>query len=117
MSDDRFNKIDDAIQRLATVASDLSKMLAVNEHRIGQQEKTTENIVVSMDKRRNEVDSILKDVYTTIRSEINLVRESATKQHEAQTGKIEQIQKTIYLAMGAVSVLSIVAPFVTKHLF
>lgn len=117
MAEDRFDKIDDAIQRLAVVASDLSKMLAVHEHRIGQQEKTSENIVVSMEKRRAEIDAVLKDVYDTIRFEINTLRENYTKQHNEQNAKIDEIQKTIYKALGAITVISIIAPFVFKKLF
>jgi hypothetical protein len=110
MSEDRIDKIDDAIQRLAVVASDLSKMLAVHEHRLGQQEKNADNIVASMEKRRSEVDNILKDVYDTIRTETGLIRESSTRQHNEQNVKIEAIQKTMWMAVGAATVVSWAAP-------
>lgn len=117
MSEERMNKIDDAIQRLAVVAADLSKMLAVHEHRIAYQEKTAENIVISMEKRRAEVDNILKDVYSTIRSEINTLREAATAQHAEQNTKILDIQKTMWKAVGAVTVVSWATPFLFKLIF
>jgi len=110
MSEDRIDKIDDAISRLAIVASDLSKMLAVHEHRIIQQEKNADNIAASIDKRRTEVDNILKDVYSTIRTETNMLRESSTKQHIEQNVKIEAIQKTMWMAVGAATVVSWAAP-------
>jgi DNA-binding cell septation regulator SpoVG len=110
MSEDRIDKIDDAISRLAIVASDLSKMLAVHEHRIIQQEKNADSIVASIDKRRTEVDNILKDVYSTIRNETNMLRESSTKQHIEQNVKIEAIQKTMWMAVGAATVVSWAAP-------
>ena len=112
MSEDRIDKIDDAISRLAIVASDLSKMLAVHEHRIIQQEKNADNIVASIDKRRTEVDNILKDVYNTIRSETNMLRESSTKQHIEQNVKIEAIQKTMWMAVGAATLASWALPMI-----
>lgn len=117
MAEERLDKIDDAIQRLAVVASDLSKMLAVHEHRIGQQEKTSENIVASMERRRAEIDAVLKDVYDTIRSEVNTLRDTSSKQHTEQNAKIDEIQKTIYKAMGAITVISFLAPYVLKKFF
>jgi septation ring formation regulator EzrA len=112
MSEERMNKIDDAIQRLAVVAGDLSKMLAVHEHRISYQEKTAENIVISMDKRRSEVDNILKDIYSTMRSEISDLRDSAAEQHREQNSKIESIQKTMWMAVGAATIASWAIPII-----
>lgn len=112
MSEDRFDKIDDAIQRLAVVAGDLSKMLAVHEHRIAYQEKTADNIVTSMEKRRTEVDNILKDIYSTIRSEIDSLRESSRAQHTEQNAKIESIQKTMWMAVGAAAIASWAIPII-----
>ena len=117
MSEERLDKIDDAIQRLAVVAGDLSKMLAVHEHRIAYQEKTSENIVASMEKRRAEVDNILKDVYSTMRSEINSLREAGTHQHNEQNAKIQEIQKTMWKAVGAVTIISWASPFLFKMFF
>jgi GTP cyclohydrolase II len=117
MSDTRFDKIDDAIQRLAVVAGDLSKMLAVHEHRIAYQEKTSDNIVSSMEKRRSEVDNILKDIYSTIRSEIDSLRESSSNQHREQNSKIESIQRTMWMAVGAATVASWAIPIVLNKIF
>ena len=116
MTDERFTKIDEAIQRLAGVASDLSKMLAVHEHRIGQQEKTSENIVASMERRRSEIDGVLKDLYSTMRSEVNLLRENSTKQHNDQNVKIESIQKAMWMAVGAASLVSWALPIVINKI-
>ena len=58
----RFYKIDDAIQRLATVSADLSKMLAVHEQRLDTQEKAADTLSASLEKRRDEVDAKFKDL-------------------------------------------------------
>lgn len=112
-----IEKIDEAIQRLATVASDLSKMLAVHEHRIVHQEKVSENIVASMEKRRAEIDLVLKDVYSTLRNEVNSLRENSTKQHNEQNVKIEAIQKTLWMAVGAATLASWAIPLLLNKFF
>lgn len=110
MAEDRLDKIDDAIQRLAVVAGDLSKMLAVHEHRIAYQEKTAESIVASIEKRREEVDTVLKDVYSTLRTEVATLRENSTRQHDEQNVKIEAIQKTMYICVGAATLAGWAVP-------
>ncbi len=109
---ERFDKLDDAIQRLAVVASDLSKMLAVHEHRIAHQEKTSENIVSSMEKRRAEVDAVFKEFRESLKQEIESLRQNSTKQHDEQNVKIEAIQKTLWAAMGAATLAGWVIPIV-----
>jgi hypothetical protein len=63
-----------------------------------------------MERRRAEVDVILKDVYQTIKIEINALRESSTKQHTDQNLKIEGIQKTLWMAVGAATLASWLVP-------
>lgn len=117
MSDnERFDKLDDAIQRLAVVASDLSKMLAVHEHRIAHQEKTSENIVTSMEKRRAEVDAVFKEFRESLKQEIESLRQNSTKQHNEQNLKIEAIQKTLWTAMGAAALAGWVIPIIVNKL-
>ena len=103
----RFSKIDDAIQRLASVASDLSRMLAVHEQRLNQQEKTTESAVELLEERRKEFDKKIDEVYDTFRledktiaEEIKLSRLASSKQHEEQNTKISKIEKFIWMACG-----------------
>jgi len=111
---ERFDKLDDAIQRLAVVASDLSRMLAVHEHRISHQEKTSENIVTSMEKRRAEVDAIFKEFRESLKEEVESLRQNSTKQHNEQNAKIDTIQKTLWTAMGAVTLAGWVLPIIVN---
>ena len=68
-SDKRMDKIEDAISRLTTISADLQKMLAVNEQRLIQQEKQVTSLEEVIEKRREESELKLKDVYDTIRVE------------------------------------------------
>lgn len=105
--DPRFTKIDEAIQRLAAIAADISKMMAVHEQRITQQEKFIETMNGMMEKRRDVVDEKFEQVYKTIKIEterlkesMEATREAAKKEHEDQNKKIESLQKFIWMAVG-----------------
>ena len=105
--DPRFTKIDEAIQRLAAIAADISKMMAVHEQRITQQEKFIETMNGMIEKRRDVVDEKFEQVYKTIKTETERLKESmeagreiSKKEHEDQNKKIESLQKFIWMAVG-----------------
>ncbi len=109
MSDEiRFSKIDDAIQRLAVVSADLSKMLAVHEHRIIQQEKNTDQITFLIEKRREDLESKLKEVYETMKledsailEEIKKSRDASDQHHERLEAKVTKLERLALLATGS----------------
>lgn len=110
--DYRFNKIDDAIQRLASVATDLSKMLAVHEQRISQQERFSDTLGTALERRRDEVDKKFESVYETIKTEdqkllkeIKDASEQSTKQLENLGLNISKIEKMLWMAIGGGAVL------------
>jgi archaellum component FlaC len=96
MSDEaRFSKIDDAIQRLASVSADLSKMLAVHEHRLSQQEKSTDQISFLIEKRREDLESKLKEVYETMRIEDSAILEEIKKSRKASDSHYERLEAKV----------------------
>lgn len=115
--DSRFSKIDEAIQRLAGVAADVSKMLAVHEQKINYQEKTIDNLIASFEKRRAEIDERFKDMHDDLRSEVQTSRNNSKIQHDEQNTKIESLQKYIWMAMGVVSVASWLIPILVSKFF
>jgi hypothetical protein len=118
MNDDlRFLKIDDAIQKLATIATDLSKMLAVHEHRILSQEKTADSILQSIEKRREEIDNRFKDFYQNVHVEIHEIRDNNLKQNSVQNEKISKIESIIWMYIGACAILSWAVPFLISKIF
>jgi hypothetical protein len=115
----RFSKIDDAIQRLAIVSADLSKMLAVQEHRLLQCEKNSDNITRLVEKRRDDVEDKFKEVYTKmhiedisiideLKEEIKKSRSENTEQNknlhneiiEIRT-KVAKIEKMVLIVTGS----------------
>lgn len=112
--DARFAKIDEAIQRLAGVAADVSKMLAVHEQKISYQEKTIDNLIASFEKRRGEIDERFKDMHDDLRTELQVNRLNSKAQHDEQNVKIEALQKYIWMAMGVVSIASWLIPIIVN---
>lgn len=122
-NENRFNKIDDAIQRLAVVAADLSKMLAVHEQRLTQQEKASDNVMEMVEKRRVEYDEKISDVYKTMRVEDNTIlaeikksREDSSSQHKKLDEKIANIEKMIWMACGGGTVIGFLISLAVNYL-
>ena len=122
-NENRFNKIDDAIQRLAVVAADLSRMLAVQEQRLTQQEKASDNVMEMVEKRRVEYDEKISDVYKTMREEDNTIlaeikksREDSSSQHKKLDEKIANIEKMIWMACGGGTVIGFLISLAVNYL-
>jgi chromosome segregation ATPase len=110
--DYRNNRMEDAIEKLTEVSSDLNKVIAVHEQRLNQQEKQMGNLETVVEKRREESEIKLKDVYDTIRSEdrsileeLNNMRQEASIQHEKLQDRITLMEQKIWMYAGAISVL------------
>ena len=100
-------KIESAIERLTEISSDIKSMLAVHDLRINQQEKDTSALVLTIEKRREELNLQLKDVYETMRDQDNNIlkeicelRAESNKQHKFLSEKIAQLEKYIFFAIG-----------------
>jgi hypothetical protein len=77
-------KIDNAIEKLSEVNSNVSKMLAVHEERITKQEESDSILFTKIDKLRDKVDSD----YDIIVSRVSL------------------IEKRVWMAIGAIACLT-----------
>jgi anion-transporting ArsA/GET3 family ATPase len=108
----RQDRIEIAITRLTEISSDLNKMLAVHEQRLLQQEKNMDNIEEVLERRREESDIKLKDVYETMRSEdnkilneLNAMRKESTEQHNKLTERLNSLENKVFLYIGGISVI------------
>ena len=107
------DRIETAIEKLTVVSADLKAMLAVHEQRISQQEKDSDELHNVVEKRREELDNKLKDVYDTMRQQDNIVCEEikklrleSTEQHNILSDKINQLEKFIWMAIGGGMVMT-----------
>jgi ABC-type phosphate transport system auxiliary subunit len=110
--DQRFDKIEDVIARLSNVASDLSRMLAVHDQRLQQQEKMSDTIGAQLEKRKDEVDKKFELVYETIKAgdesikqEIKKIVDARDKQIDGANEKISRLEKWQWMVMGGSAVI------------
>ena len=80
-------KIDNAIEKLSEVNSNVTKMLAVHEERITKQEETDSILFAKIDKLRDKVDS-----------DYNIV-----------VGRVQTIEKRVWMAIGAIACITFFA--------
>lgn len=125
--DSRINKIDEVIQRLAAVASDLSKLIAVNDQRLSQQEKNAENITHLLEKRREDLEAKVEEIYETIykkdaetlqqiKEDIKASRIDSVLHHQRIDKKIETIQRFVWMACGGGTVIGYLISIIIAYL-
>jgi len=78
-------KLDAAIEKLSEVNTTVSRMLAVHEERISKQEETDSILFAKIDKLRDKMDG----------------------DHDNVLQRIRQIEKRVWMAVGALTVLTI----------
>ena len=108
----RQDRLEDAIERLTEISADLNKMLAVQEQKLSQQEKVTSLIADMIEKRREEYDKKIENVYDVMRAEDNkvikeleMIRTEQKKQHDEISKKLTAMEKIIWVYMGGFTVL------------
>jgi uncharacterized coiled-coil protein SlyX len=77
-------KIDDAIEKLSEVNSNVTKMLAVHEQRISKQEETDSVLFAKIDKLRDKVD----------------------RDYDALVSRVQTIEKRVWMAIGAIACIT-----------
>ena len=77
-------KIDDAIEKLSEVNSNVTKMLAVHEQRISKQEETDSILFAKIDKLRDKVDRDYDSIIT----------------------RVQTIEKRVWMAIGAIACIT-----------
>ena len=77
-------KIDNAIEKLSEVNSNVTKMLAVHEERISKQEETDSVLFAKIDKLRDKVD----------------------RDYDALVSRVQTIEKRVWMAIGAIACIT-----------
>ena len=80
-------KIDDAIEKLSEVNSNVTKMLAVHEQRISKQEETDTLLFTQIDKLRDKVD----------------------RDYDSLVSRVQTIEKRVWMAIGAIACVTFLA--------
>jgi chromosome segregation ATPase len=79
-------KIDDAIEKMSEVNSNVTKMLAVHEQRITKQEESDNILYTKIDKLRDKVD----------------------RDYDALVSRVQTIERRVWMAIGAIACITFV---------
>ena len=79
-------KIDDAIEKMSEVNSNVTKMLAVHEQRITKQEETDNILYTKIDKLRDKVD----------------------RDYDALVSRVQTIERRVWMAIGAIACITFI---------
>ena len=77
-------KIDDAIEKMSEVNTNVTKMLAVHEQRITRQDETDSILFTKIDKLRDKVD----------------------RDYDALIARVQTIEKRVWMAIGAIACIT-----------
>lgn len=117
----RQNRIEDAIDKLTEISADLNKMLAVQEQRLSQQERSMGNIEDMVEKRREEYDKKLQNVYDVMSREDHKILEELEKmgkeqkeQHTTISKKMTDLEKIMWMYLGGFSVIVFIISYGPK---
>lgn len=112
LNERRLDRLEDVIEKLTEISADLNKMLAVQEQRLTQQEKSMGLIEDMVERRREEYDRKLQNVYDVmgkedkkILEEIEKFRKEQKDQLKGISDKMSALEKIIWLYLGGFSVL------------
>jgi conjugal transfer/entry exclusion protein len=112
ITEKRLDRLEDVIEKLTEISADLNKMLAVQEQRLTHQEKNMGVIEDMVEKRREEYDKKLQNVYdvmrvedTKILQELEKMRKEQKDQHKAIADKMAGLEKIIWMYLGGFSVI------------
>ena len=92
---------------------DLKQILAVHEQRITQQEKHVSAVFKTIESRRSEIDQQFRDVYLSLerteqklKDEMDNVKEDTREQCSRVNNRVIDVEKYIWMAMGACVIIS-----------
>jgi hypothetical protein len=97
------NKLDDAIQKLSEVNTNLIKMLAVHDEKIEQCNKT-DNIIISM----------IEDIKESSKAQHEAISKELGDRIERVEEKVESLTKFRWMAAGVIAFTLIFMPVITN---
>jgi arginine utilization protein RocB len=103
----RQERMEDVLDRLTNISADLSKMIAVHEQRLNQQERQLNLFENLTERRREEYDEKLGIVF----KKIDDLRKDNNVQYEQLSEKIVDMEKQMWRLGGAFAVLAFILAY------
>lgn len=111
--DHRQAKLEEVIEKLTDVSANLNKLIAVQEQRLSQQEKTSETLQLLFENRRQVVDNKFESLYEVLEkrkteriTEIENFRKDNEEKFSSIHEKIYILEKYVWMAIGACTIIS-----------
>lgn len=107
------DKLDVTIEKLTDVSSSVSRLLAVHETRLENQEKAGSQLAQMIEKNKVQIDTELQKIYDRISDTKKDLRKEIDDRHEEVMMELKAIQKWMWLVSGGGAVVGfILANFV-----
>lgn len=103
----RQDRLEEVVDRLTAISADLSKMIAVHEQRLNQQERQLNNVESMHERRREEYD----EKFTVVFEKIDSLRESSSTQCDLLSNKINDLEKQFWRLGGGFAVLAFIMAY------
>lgn len=103
----RQDRLEEVADRLTSISADLSKMIAVHEQRLNQQERQLNNVELMSERRREQYDEKLVIVF----KKIDNLREESALQYESLTDKIVDVEKQFWRLGGGFAVIAFILAY------
>lgn len=94
------DKLDITIEKLTDVSSNVSRLLAVHETRIENQEKAGSQLANLIEKNKEQIDTELKLIYDRISDTKKDLRKEIDDRHADVMKELKTIQKWMWLVSG-----------------
>ncbi len=102
------DKLDLTIEKLTDVSSTVSRLLAVHETRLENQEKAGSQLANLIEKNKEQIDTELQKIYDRISDTKKDLRKEIDDRHEDVMKELKQIQKWMWLVSGGGAVVGFI---------
>jgi DNA repair ATPase RecN len=121
------DRLDITIEKLTEVSTTVSRLLAVQENRLENQEKISDKIQASLENHRTETNKTVKEIYDKIQDvetdllkdmdsnqdkvikKIEELKSEANVQHQEMSDRMSRLEKWMWILVGGGIVLGVIA--------
>lgn len=120
------DRLDITIEKLTEVSTTVSRLLAVQENRLENQEKISDKIQQSLETHKSETTTVVKEIYERIKTveedllddmdknqdkvikKIEELKTEGTKQHNEMSDRMTRLEKWMWILIGGGIVLGFI---------
>jgi DNA repair ATPase RecN len=121
------DRLDITIEKLTEVSTTVSRLLAVQENRLENQEKISDKIQASLENHRTETNRTVKEIYDKIQDvetdllkdmdsnqdkvikKIEELKSEANIQHQEMSDRMTRLERWMWILVGGGIVLGVIA--------